>query len=173
MALATGEKLGRYEIVERIGRGGMGEVYRARDPRLGRDVAIKVSVERFTDRFDREARVIAFLNHPNISTLHDVGPNYLVMELVEGETLAERISLYYAAGHFERNLALHRDTQLAGRAEKIEPSDLTVGKKLLHARSPGRRVLAFHPSRCPSLVFSIFLHARGPHFFRRVYEAYV
>src|SRR5262245_32705612 len=91
MPLAAGEKLGPYEIIELIGRGGMGEVYRARDSRLGRDVAIKVSVERFTERFDIEARVIASLNHPNISTLHDVGPNYLVMELVEGETLAERI----------------------------------------------------------------------------------
>src|SRR5262249_34205185 len=80
-----GDKLGPYEIVERIGVGGMGEVYRARDPRLGRDVAIKVSAERFSERFEREARVIASLNHPNICTLHDVGPNYLVMELVEGE----------------------------------------------------------------------------------------
>src|SRR5262245_11707771 len=69
----------------------MGEVYRARDPRLGRDVAIKVSAERFTDRFEREARAIAALNHPHICTLHDVGPNYLVMELVEGPSLADRI----------------------------------------------------------------------------------
>src|SRR5215510_7432572 len=86
MPLAAGEKLGPYEIIELIGKGGMGEVYRARDPRLGRDVAIKVSVERFTERFEREARVAASLNHPNICTLHDVGPNYLVMELVEGES---------------------------------------------------------------------------------------
>jgi serine/threonine protein kinase len=70
----------------------MGEVYRAHDPRLGRDVAIKVSAERFSERFEREARVIASLNHPNIYTLYDVGPNYLVMELVEGETLPERIA---------------------------------------------------------------------------------
>lgn len=91
MPLPTGEKLGPYEILGLIGTGGMGEVYRARDPRLGRDVAIKVSAERFTERFEREARVIASLNHPNICTLHDVGPNYLVMELVEGPTLAERI----------------------------------------------------------------------------------
>src|SRR3954451_5217668 len=68
------------------GPGGMGEVYRARDPRLGRDVAIKISAERFSERFDREAKVIASLNHPNICTLFDVGPNYLVMELVEGES---------------------------------------------------------------------------------------
>ncbi len=63
----------------------MGEVYRARDPRLGRDVAIKVSAEKFNERFEREAKVVASLNHPNICALYDVGPNYLVMELVEGE----------------------------------------------------------------------------------------
>jgi len=82
--LSVGEKLGPYEILGLIGAGGMGEVYRARDPRLNRDVAIKVSAERFTDRFEREARAVAALNHPNICHLYDVGPNYLVMELIEG-----------------------------------------------------------------------------------------
>src|SRR5215471_8053587 len=82
-----GENLGPYRLIERIGAGGMGQVYRARDSRLGRDVAVKVSVERFTERFEREARAVAALNHPNICTLHDVGPNYLVMELIEGSTL--------------------------------------------------------------------------------------
>ena len=91
MALRAGDKLGPYEIVEPIGKGGMGEVYRVRDTRLGRDVAVKVSAEKFSERFEREARTIASLNHPNVCTLHDVGPNYLVMELVEGLTLAERI----------------------------------------------------------------------------------
>ena len=85
MALSPGEKLGPYEILALIGKGGMGEVYRAHDPRLGRDVAIKVSAEQFSERFEREARAIASLNHPNICTLYDIGPNYLVMELVEGE----------------------------------------------------------------------------------------
>ncbi len=66
----------------------MGEVWKARDTRLGRDVAIKVAHQKFSERFEREARAIAALNHPNICTLYDVGPNYLVMELVEGETLA-------------------------------------------------------------------------------------
>ena len=70
----------------------MGEVYRARDPRLNREVALKISGARFSERFEREARVIAALNHPNICTLHDVGPSYLVMELVEGPTLSERIA---------------------------------------------------------------------------------
>jgi Tol biopolymer transport system component len=91
MPLSAGEKLGPYEILAPIGAGGMGEVYRARDSRLGRDVAIKVSAERFSERFEREARAIASLNHPNICTLFDVGPDYLVMELVEGPTLADRI----------------------------------------------------------------------------------
>jgi eukaryotic-like serine/threonine-protein kinase len=70
--------------VRAIGAGGMGTVYQAHDPRLGRDVAIKVSGERFTERFEREARAIAALNHSNICHLYDVGPDYLVMELVEG-----------------------------------------------------------------------------------------
>src|SRR5215813_9422760 len=91
MTLPTGHKLGPYEVVESIGAGGMGEVYRAHDPRMERDVAIKVSAEQFSERFDREARAIASLNHLNICTLHDVGPNYLVMELVEGITLADRL----------------------------------------------------------------------------------
>jgi Tol biopolymer transport system component len=89
MSLQPGSRVGPYEIGAEIGAGGMGLVYRARDSRLGRDVAIKVSAERFSDRFEREARAVAALNHPNICTLHDVGPDYLVMELVEGDTLAE------------------------------------------------------------------------------------
>src|SRR5690349_21546465 len=91
MSLAAGHKLGPYEIVSPLGAGGMGEVWKARDPRLNRDVAIKVSTQQFSDRFEREARAIAALNHPNICTLYDIGPNYLVMELIEGPTLAERI----------------------------------------------------------------------------------
>src|SRR5689334_572337 len=85
MALTAGDKLGPYEILGLIGAGGMGEVYRARDPRLNREVAIKVSAAQFTERFEREARAVAALNHPNICHLYDVGPNYLVMEYIEGE----------------------------------------------------------------------------------------
>jgi Tol biopolymer transport system component len=91
VSLLAGDTLGPYEIVEPIGHGGMGEVYRARDPRLRRDVAIKVSTARFSQRFEREARAIAALNHPNVCTLFDVGPDYLVMELVEGVTLADSL----------------------------------------------------------------------------------
>jgi serine/threonine protein kinase len=91
MSLPAGAKLGPYEILAPIGAGGMGEVYCARDPRMGREVAIKLAAERFSDRFEREVRAVAALNHPNICQIYDVGPNYLVMELVEGPTLAARI----------------------------------------------------------------------------------
>jgi Tol biopolymer transport system component len=123
MPLSAGTKLGPYEILAPIGAGGMGEVYRARDPRLGRDVAIKVSSEQFTERFEREARAIAALNHPNICHLYDVGPNYLVMELIDGERLqgpvAVETALEYArqiadaleAAH-ERGI-IHRDLKPA------------------------------------------------------------
>ena len=87
MKLAAGDKLGPYEILGLLGSGGMGEGYRAHDDRLRRDVAVKVSNAEFTERFTQEARAIASLNHTNICHLYDVGPNYLVMELVEGETL--------------------------------------------------------------------------------------
>ena len=88
MPLQRGDKLGPYEVLAPIGAGGMGEVYRARDTRLDREVAIKVSAEQFSERFARESRSIASLNHTNVCHLYDVGPNYLVMELVEGETAA-------------------------------------------------------------------------------------
>jgi serine/threonine protein kinase len=91
MRLTPGQLLGPYEIFQAIGAGGMGEVYSARDTRLGREVAVKISAERFSERFEREARSVAAVNHPNVCTLFDVGPDYLVMELVEGPTLAERI----------------------------------------------------------------------------------
>ncbi len=87
MSLSSGTKLGPYEILSPIGAGGMGDVYRARDSRLGRDVAIKVPKVQFTERFEREARAVAALSHPNICTLYDVGPDYLVMECIEGEPL--------------------------------------------------------------------------------------
>src|SRR5271155_2568381 len=81
---ASGSQIGPYRIHASIGKGGMGEVWKARDPRLNRDVAIKISSRQFSDRFTREARAIAALNHPNICTLYDIGPNYLVMEYIEG-----------------------------------------------------------------------------------------
>jgi predicted Ser/Thr protein kinase len=87
MSLSAGDRLGPYEILAPIGEGGMGAVWKARDTRLNRTVAVKVSREKFSDRFEREARAVAALNHHHICTLHDVGPNYLVMEFVEGTPL--------------------------------------------------------------------------------------
>jgi serine/threonine protein kinase len=78
MPLSAGTKLGPYEILAPLGTGGMGEVYRARDPRLDRIVALKVSKTGFSERFEREAKAIAALNHPNICQIYDVGPDYLV-----------------------------------------------------------------------------------------------
>src|SRR6202022_3940813 len=101
MALTSGTRLGPHEILSAIGAGGMGEVYRARDTRLDRIVAIKVLPPHLADRsevrerFEREARTIASLNHPHICTLYDIGQqdgvDYLVMEYLEGETFAQRL----------------------------------------------------------------------------------
>ena len=115
MFLTAGARLGPYEILSPLGHGGMGEVYSARDSRLGRVVAIKVLAERFADdpfyreRFEREARAAAALNHPHICTIFDVGPNYLVMERLEGETLAEML----ARGPVPISLALHYGAEIA------------------------------------------------------------
>src|SRR2546426_5530009 len=101
MALSAGANLGPYEIVSLLGRGGMGDVYRARDPRLGRDVAVKVLSDRFAGdadslrRFEQEARAAAALNHPNIVTIHSVEKSgnvvFLTMELIAGRSLASAI----------------------------------------------------------------------------------
>jgi serine/threonine protein kinase/tetratricopeptide (TPR) repeat protein len=90
MSLSAGDKLGPYRILSLIDAGGMGEVYRARDARLNRDVAVKLSAARFGERFEREAKTIAALNHPNICQIYDIGPNYLVMELVDGTPIVSR-----------------------------------------------------------------------------------
>src|SRR6202795_4261750 len=102
MTIAAGSRLGPYEILSPLGAGGMGEVYRARDPRLGRDVAIKVLPSSFSAdpdrlrRFEQEARAAGILNHPNITAVHDIGTHdgalYVVSELLEGETLRTALS---------------------------------------------------------------------------------
>ena len=125
MALTSGSKLGPYEIKEKLGAGGMGEVYRARDTRLGRDVAIKVLPERFISspdfrqRFEREARAISSLQHPHICVLYDVGHDdaageYLVMEFLEGESVAERLK----RGKLPLADLLKIGMQVAGALEK-------------------------------------------------------
>jgi hypothetical protein len=85
MPLSAGDKFGPDEILDPLGQGGMGEVYRAKDPRLSRDVAIKGFAPQFSKRLEREAHAVAALNHPNICHLYDVGPDYLVMGCVEGQ----------------------------------------------------------------------------------------
>ncbi len=102
MSLSPGSRLGPYEVIALIGQGGMGEVYRARDTKLGRDVALKVLPDVFADdperlaRFQREARVLASLNHPNIASIYGLEESgdtrALVLELVEGPTIADRIA---------------------------------------------------------------------------------
>jgi serine/threonine protein kinase len=134
MSLSPGTKLGPYEILAPIGAGGMGEVYRAHDPRMGRDVAIKVSAERFSDRFSREVHAVAALNHSNICQLYDVGSDYLVMELVEGPTLAERIR----RGAIKLDEAVNIARQIADALEAahyqgIVHRDLKPGNIILRA----------------------------------------
>src|SRR6202158_5985026 len=100
MPLSVGDRVGPYEILALIGKGGMGEVYRARDPRLNRDIAIKVLPQAFAteaarERFQREARAASALNHPNICAIYDVGESaghpFLVMELLDGKTLRDHL----------------------------------------------------------------------------------
>jgi serine/threonine protein kinase len=131
MSLSTGTKLGPYEIVGPLGSGGMGEVYRARDPRLGRDVALKVLPPAFAQdpermaRFEREAQVLASLNHPNISALYGLeesdGVRALVLELVEGPTLADRM----APGPLPLEEALPLARQIAEALEEAHDKGVT------------------------------------------------
>ncbi|MGO9261131.1 MAG: serine/threonine-protein kinase [Bryobacteraceae bacterium] len=117
MPFSAGTKLGPYELLGPIGAGGMGEVWKARDTRLDRTVAIKRLKGRHTTRFEQEARAIAALNHPNICTVHDVGPDYLVMEYVEGKPLRGPLRVEEAV-----KLAL----QIAGALEEAH------GRGILH-----------------------------------------
>src|SRR5450432_4143269 len=120
--LAAGACLGPYRIESKLGEGGMGEVFRAADTRLGRAVAVKVTHERFSARFEREGRAISSLNHPNICTLYDVGPNYFVMELVEGETIAARLK----SGPLPVKTALHYASQIVAAVAEAH------GKGIVH-----------------------------------------
>lgn len=131
--LPGGASLGPYRLEGRLGEGGMGVVFRAVDTRLGRAVAVKTAREQFSARFEREARVIASLNHPHICTIHDVGPNYLVMELVDGETIATRLK----SGPLPRETALLYGRQiLAALAE-------AHGKGIVHRDlKPGNIMIA-------------------------------
>src|SRR5262245_18013 len=124
MPLPVGTRLGAYEIVGSLGAGGMGEVYKARDTRLDRTVAIKVmtaaiaATPELRQRFEREARSLSALNHPHICTLHDIGlqdgQEYLVLEFVEGETLASRL----ARGPLTADEVIRRGAELAAALDR-------------------------------------------------------
>jgi len=149
MRLSTGEKLGPYEVKGLIGKGGMGEVYRANDTRLNRPVAIKVSSRDFNDRFEREAQAISALNHPNICTLYDIGPNYLVMEFVEGEMLSKMIE----RGPLPLDKALQYAVQIvdalaAAHAKGVIHRDLKPGNIIITKN--GVKVLDFGLSKLSS-----------------------
>jgi tetratricopeptide (TPR) repeat protein len=140
--LSPDARLGPYQIESKLGEGGMGEVFRAIDTRLGRPVAIKTMHPDFSAGFEREARAISALNHPNICTLYDVGPDYLVMELVDGETLAARLK----AGPLPTGIAIQYGVHiLAALAEAhdkgIVHRDLKPGNVML--TKAGAKVLDF------------------------------
>ena len=137
MVLTPGTRLGPYEILSALGAGGMGEVWKARDTRLNRLVAIKSSHSRFSERFDREARAIAALNHPHVCSLYDVGPDYLVMEYVEGEWLRGPVPLAQALAQADQIL----DALDAAHGKGIVHRDLKPGNILLTNR--GVKVLDF------------------------------
>jgi len=129
MPLLPGDKLGPYEILGPIGKGGMGEVYKARDTRLDRIVALKVSAAQFGERFEREAKAIGALNHPNICTLHDVGPNYLVMEYVEGALLKGPLPLDQALKYAVQICAALDDAHKKGITHRdLKPANVLVTK---------------------------------------------
>ncbi len=152
MPLEPGTRLGPYEIVSPIGAGGMGEVYKARDTRLDRTVAIKVLPSHLSDnaqlkeRFEREARAISSLNHPHICTLHDIGSengvDFMVMELIEGETLADRLG----KGSLPLDQALRHAIEIADALDKahrqgVVHRDLKPGNIML--TKSGVKVLDF------------------------------
>jgi len=146
--LTPGTQLGPYKIEGPLGAGGMGEVFRATDTRLGRSVAIKTSQEQFSVRFDREARAISSLNHPHICTLFDVGPNYLVMELCEGETLAARLKrAKLSIQETLRYGAQIADALAAAHAKGITHRDLKPGNIML--TKTGVKVLDFGLAKSP------------------------
>ncbi len=148
MPLTPGTRLGPYEILAPIGAGGMGEVYKARDTRLDRLVAIKVSQAEFSARFEREARAVSALSHPNICQLYDVGPNYLVMEFIEGSPLptvenarklldlavqtADGMAAAHAAGIVHRDLK--PDNILVTREGRVKILDFGLAKSAVSAQ---------------------------------------
>jgi len=157
MPLSAGEKRGPYEILAPIGAGGMGEVYKARDTRLDRIVAIKISKEQFSQRFETEARAVAALNHPNICHLYDVGPDYLVMEYIEGTPLKGPLALERAVEYAGQILdALDAAHQKGITHRDLKPANILVTKQGVNlldfgsqASVPAQRRRDHHGSHCP------------------------
>jgi len=191
VTLPAGTRLGPYEIVAPLGAGGMGEVYRARDPRLGREVAIKVLPASFSDeperlrRFEQEARAAGILNHPNITAVYDVGVNesdgapYVVQELLEGETLRSRLVEGPLAARKAIDYALQIAHGLAAAHEKgivhrdLKPENLFVTKegrvkildfglaKLIHAQEGGADVATTTITAAPGTEPGVVLGTLG------------
>jgi Tol biopolymer transport system component/predicted Ser/Thr protein kinase len=160
MNIAPGSRLGPYEIVARIGAGGMGEVWKARDTRLDRSVAIKILSPAFAQneqlrlRFEREARTISKLSHPHICALYDVGENYLVMELLDGESLADRL----AKGAMPLNDALRYGAQVADALDRahragIVHRDLKPGNIMI--TKSGAKLLDFGLAKSAVVDFAV------------------
>jgi predicted Ser/Thr protein kinase len=173
MMLNIGARLGPYEIVSLLGAGGMGDVYRARDTRLDRDVALKVSRQQFNERFEREARAISALNHPNICALYDVGPDYLVMEYVDGEELrgpmvvddalaiAMQIAEALRAAH-EKGI-VHRDLKPANikltTDGTVKVLDFGLAKAMDPVSGSGLHASAAQPTDSPTITSPAMTHA--------------
>ena len=157
MTLSAGTRLGPFEILAPIGRGGMGEVYRARDTRLGREVAVKVLSPEFSadadrrKRFEQEARSASGLNHPNIVTIHEIGSGdstiYIAMELVEGKTLREVVAPGPVPTKRLLDLAYQMADGLAGaHAAGIVHRDLKPENVMVSGRAPSRFSISVSPS---------------------------
>jgi Tol biopolymer transport system component/predicted Ser/Thr protein kinase len=135
MPLSAGDRLGAYEIISQLGAGGTGEVWKALDTRLGRVVALKVFKQEFSERFDREARAVAALNHPHICQIYDIGPNYLVMEYVDGAPLQGPLELDRAAEYARQILEALDAAHKKGIIHRdLKPANILVshaGIKLL------------------------------------------
>ena len=138
--LRAGHRIGPYELLSPIGAGGMGEVWKACDTRLDRSVAVKFSQAAFTDRFQQEARAIAALNHPNLATLYDVDPDYLVMEFIDGDPIKppKRHPLRLS-GRWRNRLLSRRDGRSSGlRRWQKRPAGLFLRQRRVWALAVGR-----------------------------------